>query len=144
MTDEKIDAMEAGPDFDRLIAELVFNCKLFKEHSAWRCDCPGPNSAKLRPHAHWATGYILPYSTDIAAAWQVVEKMGLFKLYDATITQYDDCWGIDNPTLDWRVEAETAPLAICRAALKCCKNVADKNGDTIEASPVVEPTAKSS
>lgn len=98
--------MEAGRELDALIAEKVMGFPLEIIRGAPYPECP----------RH--------YSTDIAAAWEVVEK--------------DDGWGHD-----WRVkrwvssskpysctaertadgqnfyaEAETAPLAICLAALK--------------------------
>jgi len=67
--------------------------------------------------------YVLKYSTDIAAVWQVLEKLGLvciigFNPEDRGGT-WDCSFGLklteDNPTL---VYADTAPEAICLAALK--------------------------
>lgn len=64
------------------------------------------------------------YSTDISAAWQVVEKLGMVTIENATphgpwsvgFTAHD-CEGEPH----WvHVEADTAPLAICLAALKAC------------------------
>lgn len=70
----------------------------------------------------WAVPY---YSTDIAAAWQVVDKLKHFTLRrkgDSWTVEYRDC---QNP-MDHMVvndccasmTAETAPLAICLAALR--------------------------
>lgn len=67
-----------------------------------------------------------PYSTDIAAAWRVVGRLAgeyadvaVYALSDGT---YDCRIGERNPGGDWggdevHADAETAPLAICRAAL---------------------------
>jgi len=62
------------------------------------------------------------YSTDISAAWEVVEKMRQLK-HGVVIA--DTCgqapWVVDfdNGQLDATVENESLPLAICLAALKC-------------------------
>lgn len=74
---------------------------------------------------------IVPYySTDIAAAWEVVEKMMLredvpgfeinvFKHEGVThyCVEFGACW---KGCIYAEVEADTAPLAICRAALAAC------------------------
>lgn len=76
-----IDKLEAGRELDALVAERVMEIDL----------------AAVRDEVGWykhPDGYTrreppcLPYSTEIAAAWEVVEKLG------------------------------AVPLAICRAALK--------------------------
>jgi hypothetical protein len=54
------------------------------------------------------------YSADIAAAWKVVEKMKWFCLqrsHGYWVCEYDDGKYIKT------VDADTAPLAICRASL---------------------------
>jgi len=58
------------------------------------------------------------FSTDLAAAWRVVEHApGLFH-----VLQYKEGWlvTIYNPKTSemWQGDAPTAPLAICRAALQ--------------------------
>ncbi len=61
-----------------------------------------------------------PYSTDISAAWEVVEKLKDNPDFaDITIT-YPWCVALNyNFETGWiKGEADTAPLAICRAALK--------------------------
>ena len=69
------------------------------------------------------------YSTDIAAAWLVVEKLAKepYAWYIHTINlttglRYSaDYWGEpdspDGEIISYNATAETAPLAICRAAL---------------------------
>lgn len=62
------------------------------------------------------------YSTDIAAAWEVVERLradhGDYSVIVcwAHETQQWVCSDFDSMT--WEGAGETAPLAICRAALK--------------------------
>lgn len=55
-------------------------------------------------------------SENIADAWLVVEKVGLF--YYCDVTQYANAWVIDHKQRAWRAEADTAPPAFCRAGLK--------------------------
>lgn len=60
------------------------------------------------------------YSTDIAAAWEVVEKMNK-EMYDVTLFMRDGKWicGWENIDDQWyEMESDTAQEAICRAALK--------------------------
>lgn len=62
-------------------------------------------------------------STDIAAAWEVVEKTGLLS-YGVVLTynRKNLTWEVsditDAPQINVLVEADTAPQAICLAALK--------------------------
>lgn len=67
-----------------------------------------------------------PYSSDIAAAWEVVEKLktlgwniALTNCCDAYAVWISKVW-IDDLVLESDVKAPTAPLAICLAALKAC------------------------
>lgn len=126
-----IDTMPAGPEMDRLIAEKVMGWRLFNYETdepaidhlssdgcAWR-DAQGRDGFDGEAWK-WAP------SADIAHAWEVVEKM-----------EDDHEWRIENDQgeqFPWLVEAmslkdqsfgklvsaeaEAAPLAICRAALK--------------------------
>jgi hypothetical protein len=88
----------------------------------------------LKCFYHW----VPCYSTDIAAAWEVVEKMAeityaahvLCKIEYKQHVIGSNSWevkmstkiGVTPPRNDERAEAETAPLAICRAALKAVAN----------------------
>lgn len=54
------------------------------------------------------------YSTDIAAAWEVVEKIGLIIGKNGPVWDAQDLW--DLPV--YFASADTAPHAICLAALK--------------------------
>lgn len=56
------------------------------------------------------------YSTDIAAAWEVVEKLDLFATHG--LYKQDNKWCIDSYYFETGVaETETAAHAICLAAL---------------------------
>ena len=77
-------------------------------------------------------GFVPIFSTDISAAWQVVEKLakqwpdlsigsGWNKEGDG---KWSVGWGFDGHGWEWTEPCETAPLAICRAAIKAvqCKS----------------------
>lgn len=98
MTRDEILNMPAGREMDYLIAEKVLELSILKD----------------------GTGILLPidlqvknYSTDIAAAWGVVEKFPTMSL-----TFRGKYWFCDLNQVDFDyTQADTAPLAICRAAL---------------------------
>ena len=112
-----IDTMPAGHKLDELVAQKVMGCKLMKFSDGFSC-CGCEN----HPHdhgTHEGYNYIKPYSTDIAAAWEAVEKMiergdrpRLAYVYPA------GTWAFESFTIP--SYGETVPLAICRAALKAC------------------------
>ena len=77
----------------------------------------------LMEHKHWVERVIpRDYSTDIAAAWEVVGRMRddwwelefLSGNYRATFQRGERVTDYSYPV----AEGDTAPLAICRAALK--------------------------
>lgn len=117
-----VNEMEAGRELDALVAQHVMGCKVLgSELTGFFCGCS--------PETHRDKDGFLPrFSTDIAAAWEIVEKVkatssrgyvldflrgewtvGLRACGDAGEPElYDHCAGC----------AEEAPLAICKAALK--------------------------
>jgi len=107
-----IEEMESGPELDVLVAEKVFgwqwnirNGVCYAEHDCFNAaDC----WPQFRP------------STDIADAWTVVQK---FKDYDWKIESHGDgeTFTIYKDGTHYCGDAPTAPLAICRAALKAIK-----------------------
>lgn len=120
--------MKPGRELDKLIAERVLG---------WVTLLPGSNTQ---------VGLFSPYSTDIAAAWQVVEKLvdmgyvvsicwgpgGDGQRYASIQMQLDIALAADlafrNPR-DMDAVAETVPLAICLAALKAFNvEVEDETG----------------
>ena|SRR3990167_916449 len=130
MTNDDIDKLEAGPELDALVATRVMGWKLGEPHflhgelmhggsveEVWegpglpRADGSSPVSWGFKP------------SINIAAAWEVVEKLNAkFKYIDIAtgdgwlcmVNSFDG----NNPVFETEGRAITAPLAICRAALK--------------------------
>ena len=115
------DEMPAGREMDALVAERVYGKGLCDEED-WsvvtapgglrvlgtRCPVHGLNNCQQK--------ILLPsYSTDIAAAWGVVEKMGTpFELDSVSQDNHLARFGGHG----FWVAGSTAPLAICRAALE--------------------------
>lgn len=109
-----IDKLEAGWELDRLVIQHVF----FEDTS-------------------FVIGVVPRYSTDIAAAWEVIKKLHSdgygFSIdsYGFVFADFDlvpafrvvllpdstSCEG------EIKVNAKTVPLAICRAALKALTNI---------------------
>lgn len=107
MTNDEIDKLEAGSELDKLIAEKVMGWRVVDDRGSY--------------HAYDGETWLgiladyFPFSTDIRAAWEVVERIGLsvLKINDGWqarryVGAYDICSSND----------VTAPMAICRAALK--------------------------
>jgi hypothetical protein len=103
MTRDEIMVMEAGREMDAMVNEYIIHDSpcvgVFYSEEAYQ----------NLPH----------YSTDISAAWEVVEKMS-----NKEITIYHQLEGMTVEQAHWDVEIDgneglalTAPLAICRAAL---------------------------
>jgi len=86
--------MEVGKELNILVAEKVMKQK-------FRDEWDKLNNAT-----------IACYSEDIAAAWKIIEKLCTF----TQLTFLTDGWHCGFSTVD-SVQADTAPLAICRAAL---------------------------
>jgi hypothetical protein len=114
--------MEAGRELDAEVAEKVMGAE--------RATSMGDAIVAVGelPYYRFPFGFVrgVPhYSTNIAAAWQVVEKVQ----HDYVISLEFGCWPKSNLVL-WRVclrdamatvyeaYAPKSPLAICRAALK--------------------------
>lgn len=67
-----------------------------------------------------------PFSSDVGRAWEVVERMRALGHYLNIHQRAEVCWcsvedygGQEDEA--FRVKAETAPLAICRAAIKAMR-----------------------
>jgi hypothetical protein len=142
MTIEEIRQMPAGAQIDWLIATEIFNARkpspeqiemikvIAFQFGNWSGE--GDRFAETvliapLPHKNHYTGadfhFIQPYrySTDIAAAWQIVEKMRADG-YNGGLRWTSDGYEViaakplDHESFTQAV-ADTAPLAICRAAL---------------------------
>lgn len=121
----KIADIPAGPDLDRLVAEKVMGWKwgpTGADYSGWQGSKQYPNGMWNRKNdacrGHWSP------STDIAHAWEVVEHMEQNGGLIANMYSQRGCWSVGIEPLPesryievFREVAETAPLAICRAAL---------------------------
>ena len=140
-----IDEMVAGPELDVIIAKTIFSCDARLTRMGWNDDggpILGLCYCENAPHSYTECnhpGLLERYSTDIAAAWPVVEKLKDDGLEIHTEYSYDfvarsdyavcEIWkdfkSIDPPR-EWEeiadADANTMPLAICRAALKAVQS----------------------
>lgn len=117
--------MIPGRKLDALVAEKVMKCKIEKPLSyAPLCGCLDLNHSIRDPGR---LPLIKNYSTDIAAAWEVVEKLtskiephfqlGLCDVYTESPKWHAELY-LDRPRKRVFAKADTAPHAICLAALK--------------------------
>jgi len=133
MTRDEVLAMEAGRKLDRLIAQHIMgkvchdrvciNGEWF-EVETWLEAGEDPADPWIGTMAGGGLGW---YSTDIAAAWEVVEhlvRQGMW--WAAEFYRHDDpphdwafCKPVDNRGAFryYDARADSLPLAICRAAL---------------------------
>lgn len=102
--------MKAGRELDEAIAREVFNIDVRHANAEQR----------LLAVRH--------YSTDIAAAWEVVEKLTSttkqwfrFEQHSTGSTAVFAVSGAGNADFEAEVEAEDGPLAICLAALNAVR-----------------------
>jgi hypothetical protein len=111
MTRDEIENTPAGKEMDALIAREIFGMTIDKTFKGEWVVNPSYYVGSLGESRArgWAPK---PYSTDIAAAWEVVEKklVGMHLGFILT-DMWELTWG------EIGVIADTAPLAICRAAL---------------------------
>lgn len=111
MTTEQIDAIEAGPEMDRMVAQA--------------CDLDPPfllfGETSVGVHSQWKP------STDWTDAMHAAERFGLLRdneHHDTRVlgVEADGVWVIfhlDGPVVSGFIcRAPTGPLAICRAILK--------------------------
>ena len=113
MSRDEILTMEAGREMNELIAEKImgwikYNPNISTEYNfdGWFIKCPDGLGLCVESD-DWSP------STDMTAAWQVVEKMDM-PFY---LERKDDWFAMFGDELDYSANADTAPLAICRAAL---------------------------
>lgn len=129
--------MEAGRELDALVAEKVMGKKtrrLSGNLYCWEYDGDYKN-------LHGLAQPIPAYSTDLSAAWEVVEKLCNWDVDDNMLVlqgqgpDLEKKRSPDGEAPQWweaeiagtwgkvMVEAETAPLAICLAALKAIAEI---------------------
>jgi len=87
------------------------------DYDHWPLWCPKCG----RENLPYRSGVPLAYSTTIAAAWLVVEKLD--RPFEIINFKHEGRWRWSvsfyrDDLFDYTAEADTAPLAICRAALK--------------------------
>jgi len=117
--------LAAGRELDVLLAEKIMGWTVHHaKEGGW-----GAPPANVRLGA--ISEYIPAYSTDIAAAWEAVEKIGRRVASKRCVVDFilewdhsENCWcagwayySYDGPQYEFAGKAETAPLAICLAAL---------------------------
>jgi len=132
LTRDEILKMEAGPELDKLVETEVMGIILDPKRCpicGWRYGFPGcqPGNCSMRPAPKHRYDEARKYSTDIAAAWEVVNKLhpensfgnDTFEINRLKYKDGRSGWcvafageGVENYAL-----APTAPLAICKAAL---------------------------
>lgn len=130
MTRDEVLSMPAGSEMDALIAEKVMGMELARplgEHFVSHDMAIDAGDMMLEGQSmgvEWEYMQPPPFSSDISAAWKVVEKMR--ELYDVVIDLDSDLVSCkllnyvesgDYRTLVVEQIYKSAPLAICRAAL---------------------------
>lgn len=116
--------MDVSRELDALIAEKVFGYTLDYEFA----EITGaPNVKELRDQCdEW--GLLPHYSTDIAAAWLIVEKFGDFEI-GLTAQGVSVCLGGGEYSWAGEYDGRTEPThAICLAALKAIGYTKDDHG----------------
>lgn len=125
----KSDKPQAGPEIDALIAEKVMGLEVSREVHPFKY-----HNVELDKERGGVWSSPIPaYSTDIAAAWEVVKKIGkpieIRVDADEVSVSNHTCESIPLPGWNWHQHvleaAPTAPLAICRAALKAIELTGD-------------------
>lgn len=117
--------MKPGKEMDQLIAERVLGRKamLMPGGGLHFMDIPVPKTPDGRVMASPYT-FVPHYSRDIAAAWEVVEKLAPdgFVLYRSWDVKSKPVWVVAQDCQDTLASElarhESAPAAICLAALK--------------------------
>ena len=128
MTKEEILAMEEGRQLDAMIAHEIFGFEVEWDYPPWDIDDRLPKQPFLKsepriclgPMAHPVANTIFNYSTDISAAWLVVEKMfeDGYREQQFTRCHRTGVWEAKFGIVDAGfAESFSLPEAICRAAL---------------------------
>jgi len=122
MTHEQIDELEPGRELDETI-----HCALWPEDEVLQLPWADSITRQYRrpktnelQHQPWLC---LPhYSTSIADAWTVLDRLRVIDFRHVTLEMAGGCWRCDispyNQNETFSSFGYSAPLAICRAALK--------------------------
>lgn len=129
----QIDEMEAGRELDALVAEKVMELRRVEEGNVYFWPSPEmvEQIRKRHPDVIGVDYFPAPhYSTDIAAAWQVVDKLTdenepfpRFCIFWHKELEWGAEFQMTQELFPHRVYADTAALAICQAALKAMEQV---------------------
>lgn len=140
MIKEEILAMEVGRELDVLVAREIFGVEVEWDYSPWGINKQPPKQpfrkgeprTVLGPMAHAVLNTICEHSTDISAAWPVVEKMEQdgwnwdasgrigrnhvkpFTRFYFKPNKYDPVYPLSS--IVW-ADGKELPEAICKAAL---------------------------
>lgn len=108
--------MKPGRELDILIAEKVIGEKVIELD-----ECNGIDNLWLSKNRGYRDYVELPcYSTEIASAWEVVNKL-ILDSYDFNILVWKSGVNVEvgcNGDLDIEIGSDSLPHAICLAALK--------------------------
>lgn len=124
-----VDKLKAGRALDRLIAEKVMGCHVTKRpKGTFDLIVPGGVNSVDWVEEEGAWSGMPSYSTDISSAWEVVERILAIEKKKKTYLPVflveaapDGCSAVLQVEMGCQIvieNASTAPLAICRAALK--------------------------
>lgn len=129
MTDAEIDNLGAGVTLEILVAEQVMGLENV-------CNCTGLSDYTNDECNACGGAYRGEYSTDMEAAWEVVERLRPLQVRIENAHGRKQVWGCvfydrdggsdgfwpELKTVHQEVSvAESAPIAICRAALKAVR-----------------------
>jgi len=113
MTREEVLALAPGRELDALVAEKVMGWEYKDAIYSWG-EVLRP-SQWIKPNG-WPVDRVSCYSTDISAAWEVVEEMGdCLHLKQHGEQGEWEAWFCGYPNS--KAHGETAPETICKAAL---------------------------
>jgi hypothetical protein len=122
--------MEAGRELDALIAEKVMGLKLYRHEYYGLSGKLEPDGPFLNPQGLESVNREIPnYSKDIAAAWEVVKKI----VHPEVVSSFVFDLRVENWPRKFKAKfsngggaysaiEDSAPLAICLAALKAVEN----------------------
>lgn len=133
------DRMEAGREMDAAVAERVMGeARPTREFTISEFDTAMVGTPVLSPQGCWYGVFEfekgdkgewvpMPYSTDIAAAWKVVERLKSLGWHvQIKMSEGTKCLcALENDSDDWCGYEDTAPLAICRVALRAVSKAAE-------------------
>lgn len=120
--------MKAGRALDALVAENVMGWVMARrtDDGTWADWGSAPNKPPKENSLAWMCA-VPHYSTDITAAWTVIERLIAQKLWTQfTLIEHEGQWKVwdyhfgpeEDKYQDYLAAAPTAPLAICLAALQ--------------------------